>query len=46
MSIAAFTVSEAALAAQIGAPPIIIKKPPPKRFVVAIADTTQTPEPR
>ena len=46
MSIANYAVSDAAIAAQSGNQPANVKKPPPKRLVVAIADTTQIPEPR
>jgi hypothetical protein len=46
MSIASYPTSDSAIAAQVGNQPANVKKPPPKRLVVAIADTTQTPEPR
>lgn len=45
MSIACYAIGETMIAAQGGAP-LNIKKPPPKRTVTAVADTTQTPEPR
>jgi hypothetical protein len=46
MSMAMFSVGEAAIAAQGGQQPATVRKPPPKRQVVAVPDTTQTPEPR
>lgn len=45
MSIASYAIGETMIAAQVGAP-LNVKKPPPKRQIVAVADTTQTPEPR
>lgn len=44
MSIAATSISEAALAAQIAAS--TTKRPPPKRQATARADVVQQPEPR
>lgn len=46
MSIASYSISDSAIADQVGIQPANVKKPPPKRLVVAIADTTQAPEPR
>ena len=46
MSIASYSVSEAAVAAQTGTQSSTVKKPPPKRQITAIADTTESPEPR
>lgn len=45
MSIASYAVSDASVAAQAGSP-ADTKKPPPKRVVVARADSTELPEPR
>lgn len=51
MSIAIYSVSDAAIAAQAAisaqaVSPSPGKKPPPKRTIVAVGDTTQSPEPR
>lgn len=46
MSIAGNAISDTAIAAQAGNQPDTVKKPPPKRLVIAVADTTQAPEPR
>ena len=43
MSIASYAIGETTIAAQVGAP-LNVKKPPPRRQVVAVADTTQAPE--
>jgi len=45
MSIANSSVGEAAIAAQ-DVTQTAVKKPPSKRQVVAIADTSESPEPR
>ena len=46
MSIAGYSMSDSAIAEQTGIQPENVKKPPPKRLVVAVRDTTQAPEPR
>ncbi|MBA2466880.1 MAG: hypothetical protein H0V46_04665 [Sphingomonas sp.] len=45
MSIATYSIGDAAIAAQAGAP-AVVKKPPPRRTIVVQPDTTQSPEPR
>ena len=52
MSISAYSLSDAAIAAQAAlsaqasAPTSPGKKPPPTRTIIAVSDTTQSPEPR
>ena len=46
MSIASHALAETAVSEQSGAAAAKVRKPPPKRSITAIADTTQMPEPR
>lgn len=46
MSISAHSLSEAPLAAHSAAQATTVRKPPPKRSIVAKADSSELPEPR
>lgn len=46
MSIAIYSISDAAISAQVPTRPPALKKPPPKRSIIAIADISPSPEAR